>query len=360
MTTTGTNTSATPGTNKTIPVTVTGFSNIGQFTLTMTFDTTRVSFVSKTTNSSLTGMTVTYSPGSGYHQGTLFFSWTGASNVSLPDGSILSNLTFHYITGTGILSWTSSVCQYKSYVGGVLTPLNDMEKYLFYKDGGISYRGAPVTFAPVITIAAPGTVYIPVTVNGFTNIGALTLYLQYDPAIITYQNSFTPNASLGSMSVGDISASGGYRQIVMQWSSNGYSWNAVTLSNGSTICTLKFNYLTSGTSCALSWYDMGPSCEYADTSDVLIDMPTANYYKNGSVSPPTNFIWTGTASSEWYNSSNWNISSVPGNSTDVVIPASAPHWPVFTGDFTLGVQCRSLTLSTVSSQMTITGKLIIP
>ncbi|MCX6235928.1 MAG: hypothetical protein NT175_14630 [Bacteroidetes bacterium] len=278
-------TDAIPGaTSVPIPITVTGFNDIGQFTLTLQFDTTRVHFISATTNPLLTGMSVTYYSPSGNTLGKLIFAWTGVSNISLDDGSALSNLTFSYITGTGILSWSyyfGSICRYKRYVSGSLIILNDEPKYLFYKNGGISYRGAPVTFAPVITDPEPGALPVPVTVNDFISIGALTLYLEYDSTIITYQNSFTKNPAFGSnFLVGSIPGIGTKKMIVIQWYGT-----AVSLPDGDTLCTLNFIYSTdNGTTTTLNWFDNGPSCEYADgVGDELIDMPFDDYYINGNV-----------------------------------------------------------------------------
>ncbi|MDP1620785.1 MAG: hypothetical protein Q8M08_00455 [Bacteroidales bacterium] len=270
-----------------VPVTVTGFNNIGQFILTMVFDTTRVRFVSAATNPALTGMSVTYSnPIS--TQGKLVFSWTGTvgSNVTLADGSALANLTFSYVTGTGILSWAyppGSLCAYKRYIGVTLSDLNDDPWHLFYKNGGISNRGAPITYAPVITVMAPGPVAVPITVNGFTGIGAITLYLEYNPAMITYQN-FTKNPAFGSaFVVGNVTGNGGMMYIVIQWYGN-----AVTLANGATLCTLNFSYIGApGNGTNLTWFDNGPSCEYTDgLADVLIDLPRNVYYYDGTAAPP--------------------------------------------------------------------------
>ena len=280
-------TAAIPGVSSVaVPVTVTGFNDIGQFTLTMKFDTTRVRFVSATANPALPGMSVTYTKPSGNTKASLVFSWTGSSNVSLADGSSLAGLTFSYVTGTGLLSWAytyGAVCQFKRYVGAVLTTLSDTPKYLFYLNGGISNRGAPVTFVPVIIMTAPGSFQIPVTVNGFNGIGALTLYLEYDPAFITYQNTFTKNPAFGStFLVGNIAGTDGKMLMIIQWYGG-----AVTLGNGAALCTMNFSYAGAGATCPLSWNDNGPSCEYADGSgDVLIDLPKNYYYHDGVVSPP--------------------------------------------------------------------------
>jgi hypothetical protein len=36
-------------------------------------------------------------------------------------------------------------------------------------------------------------------------------------------------------------------------------------------------------------------------------------------------VWTGTASSNWHNASNWNMGKIPGPITHVIIPVSTPH-----------------------------------
>ena len=269
-----------------MPITVNGFLDVGQFTLTLKFDTTRVHFISASTNPMLPGMTVSYTPPAGNTQGKLVFFWTNTANVTLDDGSALANLTFSYVSGTGLLNWAytlGSVCQYKQNSGSTLVTMNDTPKYLYYRNGGISNHGAPATFAPLLPVSAPGPVSLPLTVNNFTGIEALTLYLEYNPALLTYQNTFTKNPLFGSsFQVGNNPGTGGTMFIVIQWYGN-----PVTLANGSNICTLNFNYTSSsGGICALTFFDNGPSCEFADGSSVLIDLPTADYYHDGVVAPP--------------------------------------------------------------------------
>ena len=71
-------------------------------------------------------------------------------------------------------------------------------------------------------------------------------------------------------------------------------------------------------------------------------------------------LWTGNTSSDWNTLSNWDNYLIPDTATEVVIPPSAPNWPVFDGDLIIGVHCHSLRLSDISSKLTITGNLIIP
>lgn len=143
---------------------------------------------------------------------------------------------------------------------------------------------APVTYAPVITIASPGLISIPITTDNFTNIGAMTLNLAYDPAILVYQGTFTKNAVFNSsFVVGNNPGPGSSRLIYIGWFGAG-----INLPNGSTICTLDFSYaIPTAATCALNWYDIGPSCEWTNGEGVLLnDLPASTYYYNGSVTMP--------------------------------------------------------------------------
>ena len=72
-------------------------------------------------------------------------------------------------------------------------------------------------------------------------------------------------------------------------------------------------------------------------------------------------LWTGQTSTDWYTTTNWDDWRVPTSLTDVLIPpAAVPNWPFYIGNFTIGIQCKTITLSGITSQMTITGDMIIP
>jgi hypothetical protein len=68
--------------------------------------------------------------------------------------------------------------------------------------------------------------------------------------------------------------------------------------------------------------------------------------------------WTGATSTEWNTASNWDGSILPTYGSNVTIPGSPVRWPAFTGNFTVGTQCNTLTFS-ASSQMTVSGNFTV-
>ncbi|MEI7897983.1 MAG: cohesin domain-containing protein [bacterium] len=274
-------TNATTGTGAVVvPVTVKNFVSIGSFALTMSYMANRAAYVSATPHTSFPGMTVVNSVVG--TQGTLVITWPQTpGGVTLPDETRLLSLTFTYISGNVALDWdlSTNACKYYKYSAGSYIQLNDLPKPSYYLNGGISNRGAPVTFAPVINNPAPGALAVPVTVNNFTSVGAMTLTLEFNQAVLSYQNC-TPTSSIAStFAAGTQIGPNGKMLLVMSFYGN------ATLANGSTLVTINFIYSTAtATGSALDWYDTGSSCEYTNVSGYpYLDMPTADYYKNGLI-----------------------------------------------------------------------------
>ena len=137
-------------------------------------------------------------------------------------------------------------------------------------------QNAPVTTCATVSATTPGTVSVPVTVAGFNNIGAVSLTLDYDYAVVHFIQGI-PNPSLPNFLSGDSDLGNGIHRISIGWYGS-----SKTLADGTTIMTLNFNYI--GGNSALNWIDNGSSCEYADgNSNVLNDTPNATYYLNGYI-----------------------------------------------------------------------------
>lgn len=211
---------------------------------------------------------------------------------------------------------------------------------IFCPWAGLFAQNAPITTAATVGGAVPGTVSVTITVTGFTNIGAVSLSLDYDYSVLHFVSG-TPNSQLANFAVGDNDLATGYHRVVMGWFGSGTS-----LPDGATIMTLNFTFINGIT--ALTWYDIGPSCEYADAFyEVLNDTPTETYYINGfvcgaigspgaisgenavcpgeegliySVSPVVNatgYLWTVPGGALIVNGSNTNIITVNYSGTAV-------------------------------------------
>jgi hypothetical protein len=136
---------------------------------------------------------------------------------------------------------------------------------------------APVTYLPVINLCNySGTIEIPVKVNAFNEVGALSLTIAYDSNVIVYQ-SFVNNSAYPGLDV-DCSVPG---TLV----AGGFASEGIDLEDSTTLLTLVFQYLSGST--ALSFVDNGTSCEYAGPPpawQTLIDSPQDAFYLNGLVS----------------------------------------------------------------------------
>jgi hypothetical protein len=304
-----------------VPITVKNFVSIGSFTLTLRYQANLVTYVGAALHPSFPGMTVSNAVIGTL--GKIVITWPQTpGGITLPDETHLLDLTFTYISGTSVLSWFyygSNICQYYKYSNGSYILLNDSPRSSYYIDGGISNRAAPITYAPIINNPVPGNISVPVTVNNFTAIGAMSLTLEYNQAVLSYQ-SCTPNPGLsGTFNAGTMMGPNGKMLVTISW------FGLASLANGSTVVTINFIYSnTSGSYSSLTWFGNSSYCEYADAmANALLDSPTDYYYHNGA-------IFTQYAARVWL--------PVKTNA----VPSGTLSLPVFVNDFN---NIRSFTLS---------------
>jgi PKD repeat protein len=279
-----TNATTAPGLT-TVPVTVTGFMDMGYCKLTLMYRSNLLTFISATTNPAFTGMSVNNTVlGT---SGKIVITWSGTYGITLPDLTHLVDLVFTYISSTSLLTWStgSTTCIYKQYAGGLFTTCNDQPYSTHYITGGVSNQGAPVTFAPVQSNATSGSYLLPINVNNFSGISSVSLILEYDPNILTYDTAYLNPTLGGSFSVGIQPGALGKMNINIGWF---FGATLGTLANGSTLVTLNLNYShTYGGYSTLNWIqpiENGSSCFYSDGSYYrMIDSPTKDYFINGLI-----------------------------------------------------------------------------
>lgn len=264
-----------------VPITVSDFVNIGSIALKLDYNPAVMTYVGATANPALSGMTI-----NGATAGQLVITWAAASGgVTLPGESQLAEIEFSYISGETSLSFDNSSnggsdCE---YMDGASVILNDTPTSDYYFDGYITQQAAPITYAPTITDATAGAVVVPVTVDNFSDIGAISLTLEYNPNILTY-TGFTPNTAFGgTMAVSTAASTGGKYKVIISWFAANYV--PVSLSDGSTIVDLLFDYTPApfvGNYSELTWVKDGTACEYGDAIfNPLYDIPYDEYYIDG-------------------------------------------------------------------------------
>ncbi len=269
-----------------VPVTVSGFEDISGISLILEYDPAVLTFQSALPNAAFSAFELngTNTPG------RIVISWYASYGITLANGAHLVDITFVNNGGTTALSWYSadeSSCEYARYNNGAYTVLNDSPFADYYINGSVYSHTAPLTWVPVITNATAGVVNIPVMVNRFNDIGAVSLTLEFDPAILVYQNIYVSNstiASSGSWWVGIQDAPNGRKYIRLSWTKNVQAppLPAVSLPDNSILISLQFNY--AGGKSDLVWFDNGSSCEYADGNFyILDDNPIEDYYQDGLI-----------------------------------------------------------------------------
>jgi hypothetical protein len=144
----------------------------------------------------------------------------------------------------------------------------------------------PLSFSPecachncsILNPQIGSVITVPVKVSNFSDIGTISLRLDYQPAVLNLIGC-VPNPSLTGFLV-DGSATPG--RIMASW----YSLSGLTLGDETPLFLLSFKYL-GGTS-PLTWFTANGQCEYTKFNNggysVLNDQPISNYYINGLVS----------------------------------------------------------------------------
>ena len=289
---------ACPGSVVSVPVTVTGFGNIGAISLTMNYNPAVLSYVSSVNTSGFPGMIFV-----GATAGTVVVGgYSSSSGITYPDNTVLFTVTFNYIGGTTALTWydNGTSCEYDDYPG--YYALNDIPYATYYINGQVS---------PLLVVDFTADNLLPavnqtVLFTDLTTGGPTGWSWSFSPASYIFVNA----------------TSSGSPNPQVQFTSNGpYNVSLAATKNSCTITATRNNFIHAG----------------------------------------TKGLWTGITSTDWNLPSNWHNYVVPESTTDVVIPASSViNWPVFAGDLIVGSQCSSLTLLGSTSRITITGNLVIP
>jgi hypothetical protein len=240
---------AIPGNVIGIPITAAGYdpAPMGAITLYIGYNPAHLEFVN------ITDGTITGASANVVSPGLVGITWSDAGGA-LIDGTLLT-LNFDYNFGASAITFEGG-CE-----------LTDVNLTLFpstYFDGSIApVLGGPEISMPTLTGTIGQTLDVPITAKNFiADPGAISLFIGYDDAVLTYTGSI--DGTLSGYYINAMPNS----QIGIQWSD--LSGIDIDPNNDDVILTLQFTY--NGGTCPLS-FEAG--CEFAETD--LTFIPVAYY-----------------------------------------------------------------------------------
>ena len=261
----------------TVPITAINFTDVQSGSLYINYDATiaTVTLASQVQEGPLLGglWDVNVS-----NSGLIIISWSTYPALTLPGTVTVANIVFTKVfDGTSALTFFNSGTDC-AWWDGNYNLMSDSPFSSYFINGSLTFNPlpAPITTAPVLS-ACPGTaISVPITVTGFTNIGAVSLYLNYDPTVLTYISG-TNTSSFPGLII--FNPSSGLVTVAGYSSSSG-----ITLPDNSTFITLNFTCSGVGTS-ALTWNPSGVDCQYQDYPGYgnIPQSPFSSFYINGSV-----------------------------------------------------------------------------
>jgi len=288
------------GTTAIVPITTANFTNIGSFALQLNYDQTIVTATSISKGPLLGGsynanLTI---------PGIIIIGWYAFPADTIPDNEVLFNITFTKVTdGTSPLTWydNGSSCYYRN---GNYVILNDLPTSSYYFNGSVSFGVIPlVADFTANNLTPPKNTTVQFT--DLTTGGPTSWAWSFSrPAYVNFVNG----------------TSAGSQNPQVQFTDGGLYTVTLVASNGSgSNIKVKTDYILAGIA----------------------------------------GLWAGVTSTEWATTTNWDNWLVPVSSTDVVIPSTGPSfWPLYTGDFTLGTTCKSITMNG-ASVATVSGNFVI-
>jgi len=203
VTTMGTVGGAVPG-QVAVPITVTGFINIGAVSLTFDYEYAGLHYFQGVPNPELDGFAIAdHDLGNGKHRVTM--GWFGFG-VSLPDGDTIMTITFTYISGITALEFYDSgpSCE---YADGNFNILNDTPQESYYLNGHVCGSiASPGTITGDASVCA-GQSGVPYSVQPLNNAGGYHWTLPAGAHVVTGSNTnaitidFTASAVSGMITV---------------------------------------------------------------------------------------------------------------------------------------------------------------
>jgi hypothetical protein len=234
-----------PGASFTIPITVTGFTQITAITLRLDYDPTLMSYTGySNVNTSLTGIFINQVPVSSTLN-KILVAWSSVTPLTLASGSKLFDLNFTLITGSPVLAFNNtagggSECEYADQYGNAM---NDIPTASYYINAIITNLTVPaagaITGLDTVCTAQAGVIYsippIPVATSYIWTVppGATIISGETTNAIIV---NYSASASSGNITAAGINSCGTGPSSSLFVTVNGLPGASGSITGSSTVC----------------------------------------------------------------------------------------------------------------------------
>lgn len=142
-------------------------------------------------------------------------------------------------------------------------------------------QNAPLTTVGAGSACINEALALPISVNDFTQITAISLRLDFNPTLLDFTGYANLNSSIEGCMINSVSVSPDLEKIMIVWS----AVTPLSLENSSKLVDLNFILNTGEPTISFNNTDNGGGdCEYADAvGEPLNDLPTAIYYINTTI-----------------------------------------------------------------------------
>jgi hypothetical protein len=253
----------------TVPINVTNFTSVGAVSLKIQYDPAVVQF------DSVANAPASMSFTKGTANGVITLGWfdaTGNSPVTIAAGGKLLDLKFTYKGGASALTFVGGQSEIASGTGGAFT--------VQYTNGQVTPApGQALTLnLPDVTLMAGSSTVIPLTVDKFSAVGAISMKIQYNAAVLTFNNISNP-------AVSGITTNASNGVLTIAWfDATGNTPLTVGTTGSGKLADLNFTY--NGGSSSMTFIDA--QTEISNGSGVKIPAT----YKNGSISQSVKPVMT--------------------------------------------------------------------
>jgi hypothetical protein len=276
------------GTTAVVPITMNNFTNIYSINLKVVYSPGVATMTNVTLGSGISGQLsfniLKLNPND---PDTMTLGWFASSPTTLPAGTTVFNMHFNKVAnGTANIFFVddnnSFSCRFRD---GNFTALNDTPTSTYYLPGSLTFvtpGNAPVSKIGSAQGCAGSQITVPVTVDGFYQVGAASLMINYNPAQLSnpiVDASASPFTLTSSTSTPGV--------ITISGSSTAPAGH--TLPYGSTFFTLTFTYL--GGNAPLNFNISAPgNCDYGGPTPLyahLNDTPESSFFLGGTITCST-------------------------------------------------------------------------